>query len=182
MSAKFKALVHYIVATCGDPQRLGATRLNKICWYVDTLSFRVAGKPVTDEVYVKRQHGPVPRSVLRAISQLEQDQKIHVREHYYLPGRKIRVFVALKDADAAAFTPQELEIIDLVVRHVCANHSAASISELSHDVIWESADLGEEIPLAATLVAQPAELRDQVKAWIAQTVEKVVAARLAVTT
>jgi len=181
MSAKFKALVHYIVATCGDPQRLGATRLNKICWYIDTLSFRVAGKPVSDETYVKRQHGPVPRSILHAIRDLEREQKIHVREHQYLPGRKIRIFVALRDADVTSFAPEELEIIDFVIKHVCSSHSAASNSELSHDIIWDAANLGEEIPLTATLVAQPAELRDQVKAWIFRTVEKAAAAKRAAT-
>jgi hypothetical protein len=172
MSAKFKALVHYVVATCGDPQRLGATRLNKICWYVDTLSFRVTGEPVTGETYVKRQHGPVPRSILHTIHELERDQKIHVREHHYLPGRKIRIFVALEDADASAFDQQELEIIDFVVKHVCNDHSAASISELSHDVIWEAANDGEEIPLTATLIAQPAELREHIRAWADRAIEK----------
>jgi Protein of unknown function (DUF4065) len=179
MSAKFKALVHYIVATSGDPQRLGATRLNKICWYVDTLSFRIAARPVTNEVYVKRQHGPVPRSILQTLRELEHDQKIHVREHHYLPGRTMRIFVALEDADVSVFSSSELEIIDFVIDHVCKNHSAASISELSHDIIWETACYGEEIPLAATLVAQPAELKDEVRAWISRTVEKAEAAKKA---
>jgi hypothetical protein len=134
---------------------------------------------VTDEIYVKRQHGPVPRSILRTISDLEREQKIHVREHQYLPGRKVRIFVALRDADFTVFATEELEIIDFVIDHVCKNHSAASISELSHDIIWETANLGEEIPLAATLAAQPAELRDQVKAWISRTVEKAEAAKRA---
>jgi hypothetical protein len=35
---KFKAMVHYIVAACDDPQRLGAVRLNKICWFTDTIT------------------------------------------------------------------------------------------------------------------------------------------------
>jgi Protein of unknown function (DUF4065) len=179
MSAKFKALVHHIVASCDDSQRLGAVRLNKICWYVDTLSFRVAAKPVTEETYIKRQHGPVPRSILQTIRELEREQKIHVREHHYLPGRKMRIFVALEDADAGVFAPQELEIIDFVVKHVCNNHSAASISELSHDLIWETANEGEEIPLAATLVAQPADLRHQIKAWADRAIEKAEAAKKA---
>jgi uncharacterized phage-associated protein len=179
MSAKFKALVHHVVATCGDPQRLGATRLNKICWYVDTLSFRVAARPVTDETYVKRQHGPVPRSILRVIRELEGEQKIHVRDHHYLPGRKMRIFVALEDADVSIFAPTELEIIDFVIKHVCNNHSAASISELSHDVIWEAANEGEEIPLAATLVAHPAELRGEIKAWADRAIDKAEAAKRA---
>jgi hypothetical protein len=55
---KFKALVHYIVASCDDPQRLGATKLNKVLWFADAFSYRATKNSITDETYVKRQRGP----------------------------------------------------------------------------------------------------------------------------
>src|SRR5258707_1192720 len=126
-SGKFKAMVHYIVASCDDPQRLGATRLNKICWYADTLAYRFHGKSITGETYVKRQHGPVPKAILPVIRELEAEKKLHVRDHHFLPSRKIRLFVPLEDADASQFNDDELEIIKFVVAHVCDHHTAASI-------------------------------------------------------
>lgn len=172
-SEKFKAMVHQIVASCKDPHRLGATRLNKICWYSDTLAYRYSGKSITGETYVKRKHGPVPKSILAAIEELKAADKIHVREHSFLPGKKMRLFVALEDADRTAFATHELDIIEFVTKHVCDHHTAASISALSHDAIWEAANEGEEIPMAATLVADPAPPTEKAVAWAKSLIEKV---------
>lgn len=36
---KFKALVHYICWKVEDPRQLGATKLNKILWFSDVLTY-----------------------------------------------------------------------------------------------------------------------------------------------
>ncbi len=172
-SKKFKSLVHYVVASCDDPQRLGATRLNKICWYVDTLAYRYHGESITGETYVRRNFGPVPKAILPTIRELQGEDKIHVRDHYYLREKKMRIFVALKDADPSEFETGEREIIDFVVQHVCHHHTAASISELSHDAVWDAANEGEVIPLSATLVAAPALLTDKISTWATGVIQKV---------
>jgi hypothetical protein len=173
-SAKFQAMVHYVVDSCGDPHRLGATRLNKICWYSDTIAYRFHLASITDETYVKRKHGPVPKTILAALRQLEGDGKIGIREHEFLPGRKIRLFVSLVDPDVTGFDPHELHVIDYVVERVCNDHTATSISELSHDAIWDAANDGEEIPMAATLVAEPAQWTNEISSWALHTIEKAV--------
>lgn len=172
-SAKFKAMVHYIVAACEDPQRLGAVRLNKICWFTDTITYRLTGSSMTGETYVKRKHGPVPKSIMATIRELENEQKIHVRDHQILPSRTMRMFVALADAPEGAFDPKEKSILDFVISRVCDHHTANSISELSHDAIWDAANDGEEIPMYATLVSEPAELTAAVTHWARGVVKKV---------
>jgi hypothetical protein len=171
-TGKFKAMVHYIVAAC-DPQRLGAVRLNKICWFTDTFTYRITGQSLSGETYVKRKHGPVPKSILATIRELEDEQKIHVRDHQILPTRKMRMFVALTDSPADAFSEPEREVLDYIISHVCNHHSANSISELSHDAIWDAANDGEEIPMWATLVSDPAELTPDVLKWARGVVKKV---------
>jgi hypothetical protein len=175
-SAKFKALVHQIVDSCEDPHRLGATKLNKICWYADTIAYRFHGRSITGETYVKRKHGPVPKSILPAIRELEEEGKTRVRDHTYLPSKKVRLFVSLKDADPKALTQDERVILAYVIDAVCNHHTAASISQLSHDAIWDAANEGEEIPLAATLVAEPAQLTPRASEWGLALVKSVIAA------
>lgn len=152
---RFKALVHYVCERCSDPTKLGATKLNKVLWYADTFAFRINGKPVTRDSasYVKRQFGPVPRHVLKALDELERGGIIKIREVAFF-GKKKREFVSIEDADPSIFSKSEREIIDAVVDQVCDGHTAASISDLSHDAIWEAADLGEEIPLYAVLAGK----------------------------
>ena len=77
--SKFKALVHYVIGKT-DSSRLGAIRLNKILWYVDTLTYRAEGASVTGGAYVKRQFGPVPKQILSMLGELEHENAIVIRE------------------------------------------------------------------------------------------------------
>ena len=69
--AKFKSAVHYICdKASSDPSVLGAIKLNKVLWYSDVINYLITGKPITGETYIKRQHGPVPKDIIRAIDEL----------------------------------------------------------------------------------------------------------------
>jgi len=172
-AAKFKALVHQIVESCEDPHKLGAVRLNKICWYSDTLAYRIHGKSITAETYVKRKRGPVPKTILATVRELEKEKKIHVREHEYLPSKRIRLFTSMEGTDPKALTDDEHHILKFVMDVVCNHHTAASISDLSHDAIWEAANDGEEIPMCATLVADAAPLTPKAAKWAQGMIKKV---------
>jgi hypothetical protein len=75
------------------------------------------------------------------------------------------------------FDGREKGILDFVISHVCNHHSANSISELSHDAIWDAANDGEEIPMFATLVSDSAELTPEVIKWAQDIVGKVTGRR-----
>lgn len=161
---KFKAMVHVIVASCHDPYKLGATRLNKICWYSDSSAFRALGAAITGEVYVKRPKGPVPYNILKAMRSLEEEGKIAVKESVH-PVYKTRLFYSLEEPRTDMFSGVESSIIHDVARAICENHTANSISELSHDQIWAAATDGEQIPMFATLVADAGEVTPEVAEW-----------------
>lgn len=163
-SEKFKAMVHLIVASCDDPHRLGATRLNKICWYADTASYQAFGAAITTETYVKRAKGPVPQRILMAIRELENEKRIltRVNEHQVY---KTKLFYSLSEPDKSLFSEREMEIISVMTEAICRNHTATSVSDLSHDDIWEAAVEGEELPFYATLVSEPAEITPEITAW-----------------
>ncbi len=153
-SPRFRALVHYIIEQCDDPKKLGATKLNKALWFADTFAYRLTGKTISGETaYVKRQFGPVPKKVLDALRQLADEDKIVIRETSYF-GKPKREFISLEMPSANRFDEDERDIIDSVVAVVCDGHTAASISDLSHDIVWDAADPGEDIPIYAVLAAQ----------------------------
>jgi hypothetical protein len=135
---------------------LGATKLNKIAWFADTLSYRLTGSSISGETYVKRQFGPVPKNVLSALESLKNDGKIVQREPK--ASFQPREFVSLVAPDPSAFSDQERSLLDAVIHEVCHNHTATSISGLTHDQIWDAAIIGEEIPMWAVLAASPGEL------------------------
>ena len=43
----FKSLVHLAISAVDDPQKLGATKLNKIPWFVDGNTFLQTGSSLT---------------------------------------------------------------------------------------------------------------------------------------
>jgi hypothetical protein len=173
-SQKFRDLVHYVCWKCEDPSQLGATKLNKILWFVDTFTYRRDGVSLTGERYVKRQFGPVPYSMLPALTKLREEGKIFIREPHaeFQP----REYVALMAPNTAAFSEKDVRFIDAVIDTICKSHTATSISEFSHDQIWAAAQMGEEIPLYAVLAATPGEITDADMAWADTVIEAAVGA------
>ena len=161
---KFDCLVHYICFKCEPAAKLGAVKLNKVLYYSDMLSFAVTGEPITGEIYIKRQHGPVPKHILASLKRLEQANKLVARKTSFFDYTKAE-YVPLEEPNVRSFTPEELVLVDKMISFVCDNHTAREISELSHTAIWDSADIGEELPYETIFAAYAGELNEDDMAW-----------------
>jgi hypothetical protein len=159
-------LMHYIIWKCHDPTRLGATKLNKVLFYADYLAYVQWGKPITEVSYIKRQFGPVPqpKAFLHARDTLQREGKIAVTQDLYY-GKPQTQFVALERPELAGFTPDEISLVDGVIEAICTSHTATSISALSHDLVWQAAEIGEEIPLATVFAGRVGELTETDMVW-----------------
>ncbi len=145
-SEKYKAAVHYIIASCDDPIKLGSIKLNKILFYSDSDMFFNTGESITNDEYIKRQFGPVPKNILEILKELEDEKKIaihKVRHGHY----EQTIFVSLNDPDLTKLTAQDVDAISYNNYHICNDYTAKEISETTHNEIWEMADIGEVIPL-----------------------------------
>ncbi|MCB2066370.1 MAG: SocA family protein [Erythrobacter sp.] len=172
---KLKEALHYVIECCDDSSRLGAVRLNKILWFADCHSYRDHGTSITTDGYVKRRFGPVPKRVLAATRELEEEGKIAIREVPYSSRKSFREFISLKQPDHHALSEQDLEILHAYTQIICNEFSAARISELSHDQIWEAADEGEEIPLFTIFASIPGAITNDVRKWANEVALKVAA-------
>jgi Protein of unknown function (DUF4065) len=166
---KLNAAAHYIISRC-RPDDLGATKLNKILWFADVAYFERYGKSITGDEYVKRQFGPVPKHVPMAIRELEESRMIVSREVDYF-GRPKKEFWSLQDANIDTFDPNAISIIDQIIEWICVDHTATSISDKTHDLLWESAEMGEVIPLGAALASRSAEINEEDIAWARRELE-----------
>ena len=162
--SRFKSLVHYICTKCPDPTKLGATKLNKILWFSDTLFYLNHGRPITGETYVKRNYGPVPQNILSVLAELEAEGALEIRETNF-HGLQKREFLATGAADPSPFSPEELTLIDDVIDEITNQHTATSISELSHMYCWEAAADSEPIPYHALFAYRRGEITDKDVAW-----------------
>lgn len=160
---KFNALVHFIIHVCSSrPEKLGATRLNKVLWFADVYSYQIYGQPITGGTYVKRQYGPTPYSMLPALNQLETEGLIQIQEPQ---GWSLspRLFLSLQEPDETLLTQADRRLAFLALQEILPL-TAREASERTHDTIWDAAAMGEEIPLFATL-ATPGEISPEVIEW-----------------
>lgn len=161
---KFKRLVHYVCYKAHDPSILGAVKLNKVLWYSDYIAYFLWAKPITGEVYIKRQHGPVPKHILRALTELIREKSMVEREVEYY-GYPKKEYIALTRPDISIFTPDEISLIDEMFDYVCEKHTATSISEETHDDIWKLAIIGEEIPYNTIFASKLGEIDETDIEW-----------------
>lgn len=147
-----EAVAHYVIARA-DRNKLGAVKLNKIMWFADLEAYRRQGRTITGQTsYEKRQYGPVPNNIVTSIRRLEQAEKITTRDVPTFNDGTRREYVWLKRPDVSMFSAEEVDILNSAIDWVCEKHTAKSISRLTHDVLWEQAELGEQIPIGAASV------------------------------
>ena len=168
---KFKSLIHYVCWRCRqDPSTLGAVKLNKILWLSDFRAYYDTGDSITGARYVKRQFGPVPSRITSALRDLQTEGAISVGEAQFRGFPKAE-YTVHRDPNTAEFKPDELAIVDKVIEFVCNEHTAKSISEMSHDHVWQVAGEGEEIPYY-TIFAVPGQITDDEREWARQELEE----------
>ena len=174
-TGKLQALAHYIIAQCGhSPERLGTIRLNKVIWFSDVIAYQMRGESITDDTYVKRRLGPVPRRILPALDALERVRAISIREPE--APYDVRLYYSLQTPSQDSLSDWEKRVAQDVLS-ATLGHTANEISEMTHDAIWHAVAEGEEIPLAATLVAVPREISPEVLSWANGVVNEVGAPR-----
>jgi Protein of unknown function (DUF4065) len=148
---RLAALAHYVIWRC-DPADLGDVKLYKILWFADLEHYRRTGRTLTGATaYTKRQYGPVPRGIMEALDTLEHEGKIAIaKENYY--GRPKTMFLARSRPDLQEFHGDEIAIVDMMADVICQKHTAASISELTHDALWEETAIGADMSIGAASV------------------------------
>jgi uncharacterized phage-associated protein len=161
---KLNNVVKYIIKVCSNKD-LGAIKLNKILWFSDMLYFKSYNKTMTQGKYVKRQYGPVPFHILQSIQYLERNNIIESREERY-NGYTQRKFFYKKESEPIDLLEEEKLILNDVIHQICDKFTATQISEMTHDDIWKLANLGEEIPMYATLASILLPPDDKDVQWI----------------
>ena len=148
---KLKEAVHFVCRSMAtQPDLVGAVKLQKILWYFDVRAYQATGQTATGAVFVKGLYGPYTPEVGVAISQLVSEGRFFADTDKFFDNEKARLIG--KGETKSLFTDRELCWLADTTKEICADHSAASISEESHGPVWRMARLGEEIPFEATAV------------------------------
>jgi uncharacterized phage-associated protein len=130
-TARLKNLLLYILGKMGDTFQ---TKMNKVLFYIDFLSYRERGMAISGLAYNAIDFGPVPQRwdrVYSAFDEVEQKtQLVHDQECVALTATAV--------ADMGSFTMEEKIIIDEVCEKM-KGLSVHDISDLSHrEPAWKN--------------------------------------------
>lgn len=164
---KFKRLVHYVAWKAGKRDWFGAVKLYKVLWFAESRQYVLKKQSITGETYIREKHGPIPKDILSVLRELEDEGKLKVSR-----GGDVTRFLALSPPELEPFSKDEIEAVNYWIEHIDRDHTAESISELSHDYAWEIARMGEEIPMQACFSTRIREPRDKELEWARGVAEK----------
>jgi len=141
---KFKELALYIAWKC-PPEKLGAVKYNKVLYYSDMFRYVMTGQPITGATYRRRRLGPTTDQLLSALRELTREGGLAVSEVSFY-GFVKKEYRARRKPDMDVFNAEEISLVDDVIKFVCEDHTAAQISEFSHNLAWEATEQDGVIP------------------------------------
>ncbi len=150
-----RAVILHVCHTC-DPRDLGAVKFNKVLYYLDMLTYAHDRTSVTGATYRKRPNGPTSDQLLFALRDMAREGDIRVDEVDY-HGYLKKEYVPLAREPEGVLNPDEIGLLDEVIDFVCKQNTARSISEFSHSLPWEMAEMGGEIPYRSAMLLLPME-------------------------
>jgi uncharacterized phage-associated protein len=109
---KYENAVLFFIKYCNN-QYLGATKLNKLLYYLDFISVRDTGKSVTGDQYVNKQFGPVPENVDEVLTKLKAEGAIDVQKVAVKKGEMFK-FETKRDPDLSVFDSHEQELLEKI--------------------------------------------------------------------
>jgi hypothetical protein len=145
-------LILYISQKCADDPTFCATKLNKILFYSDFLSFFTFGKPIAGVEYQKLEHGPAPKQLLPVREELKRKGELAVEKRPFFDKHQHRC-VALRDPDLEGFSGRDIAVIDAWIERFWGK-TATEVSNLSHQRAWRIAKEGESIPYQAVYLSE----------------------------
>jgi hypothetical protein len=150
---KFRELVLYISQKCANDPRFGATKLNKILFYSDFLSYALTGNPITGFEYQKLPNGPAPRRLLPVREAMVRDEELALQDITLSNGMTQKRTVNLRNPKPELFGGREIALVDEVIQRL-SPFNATEVSELSHQRVgWIAASDNETIPYETIFIS-----------------------------
>lgn len=156
-------LAHYVIAQV-PPRQLGATKLNKLLWFIDCSGYNELGYTISGlNQYARREFGPAPFKMPVVIRALEKSGAISKSESGTAIGYLRSEYSSVLDPKSECFTDSERAIIHRVINeHLTV--SAREVSDISHDALWEQTEMDKPMPVRLGAV-QPRKISQRGLEW-----------------
>jgi hypothetical protein len=156
--AKLEEIILYVADRLEHDLNFGRTKLAKVLYHADFLSYRLYQEPITGWDYVKWQFGPVPNDYLAILNSMEEERRIATKETSVINHVQKRI-IALHPANLKLITGRDLQLIERVIGEL-EGKTAGNLSHESHGVAYNLVELNKVIPYESSLFSDE-ELTDE---------------------
>ena len=141
-TSRLKNLLLYVLNQMGETFQ---TKMNKVLFYIDFLSFRERGMAISGLAYQAIEFGPVPQRWDRVYSAFDEVQE----QLRLVQGQECMSLLAGCEADMSGFSEAEMAVIDEVCGKMKKMTSRAA-TKMSHDEpVWnDHVGKAETIPFS----------------------------------
>lgn len=112
---KYENAILYFLKYCNN-QHLGSTKLNKLLYYLDFISYRDRKESVTGDNYVHKRYGPIPANVDSVLGDLTKSGSVNIKSIEIGEGKDFFKHELLKQPDIAVFEKYEIELLDKICK------------------------------------------------------------------
>ena len=139
---RLKNLLLYVLGQMGETFQ---TKMNKVLFYIDFLSYRERGMAISGLAYQAIEFGPVPQRWDRVYSAFDEVQE----QLRLVQGQECMSLMAGGEADMSAFTEAEMAVIGEVCGKL-RDMTSRAVSKMSHEeTAWkEHVGKPETIPFS----------------------------------
>ena len=112
---QYENAILYFLKYCNN-QHLGKTKLNKLLYYLDFISFRDRKQAVTGDIYLHTQYGPVPETVDIILKDLQKENFITIEKISLDENKDKWEHKLLKDPDLSVFDGYEKNLLENICK------------------------------------------------------------------
>jgi hypothetical protein len=166
---RLREAILYVCSLPEERRNISETKLHKILFYADREAYFELGESITGATYIRHQFGPYAEVLPDTLEELESDGAVAVRE-YRVSGVELGPKVqhcpeVFTRPNTDVFSEEERKILTRVAREIFPLDTT-TVSQKSHDVVWESVEPFSEIPyyLSYLQVTEKDE-RDEIMDW-----------------
>jgi hypothetical protein len=150
---KLAELILYISQKCATDPKFGATKLNKILYLCDFLSFGIWGEAITSVPYQHLRMGPAPRRLVPVRDSLQRAGKLAIQRLPLKSGKEQTRTVNLTEPDLELFSGRQISLVDSVIEELW-DLDAEESSEFSHRFVgWKMTKEGDNIPYGSIFIS-----------------------------
>jgi uncharacterized phage-associated protein len=166
---RLRELILYIADKSANDPNFGSTKLNKILYFSDFVSFRDRGRPITGARYMRWDNGPMPKHLMPVTLEMIEEGILSRDVRQANTYTQIR-FTAKRKPRREVFGEDDLKLVDDIIEEL-KHHNATDVSLKTHGRVWRLTKNGDDLPYEAVFISD-AGLSEDAYEWARTLVAK----------